>query len=164
MIASHREDRTPDADTASAADASQSHDTSKQTLADLVAELRLQAVHLWTTQRDRLNLRFKTLVFWMVLGSVALTAIAAATITAASLVVIGLAGALSDALDLPDWAGQLLAPALLAGTCTCVVLIGGWRARRASLGKARINYERRREHNETARRTRNSQGIEQPIA
>lgn len=110
-----------------------------------LAEFLAQATTYFAAKRDLLELRMRSLAIALVIGCLALIAAISLVATAAVLLVVGVAGGLAAAFEIPLWAGQLIT-SLTAGVIGILVLYTALiYLRYISLQRTIARYERRRQ-------------------
>ena len=116
----------------------------------VVAELLAQGATYLSAKRDLMQLRVRSLLVALLVGFLAFVAAVSLIAAAAVLLIVGAAGGLSAAFDLPIWAGELIVSTSLFSLGALTLYAALVHFRHASLQRTIARYERRRKPDRTS--------------
>lgn len=116
----------------------------------VMAEFLAQSATYLSAKRDLLQLRVRSLLIALLVGFLALIAAVSLIAAAAVLLIVGAAGGLSAAFDLPLWAGELIVSSSLFSLGALTLYAALVHFRHASLQRTINRYERRRKPDRTS--------------
>jgi len=104
------------------------------------AETREYFIHWLAAEADRLKLRVRRAAMWMILGVAALAIVVAIVMTAAGLLLVGLAELIANLLGQRAWLGAVITGGGILLLAAAGIAIGMWSWQKSAFEKVRQRY------------------------